>query len=352
MVTVTPVISVILPVYNGENYIAEAIESILCQTFSNFELIVIDDGSTDDTRIILLEYQAKDQRIVLVSRENKGLVETLNEGVALARGAWIARMDSDDIALPHRFECQLEWLESTGADVCGSWVKRFGTSDKRVVRFRQTDDAIKKEMLFCSPFAHPTVMMRTSLIKNLRYDTAWGKAEDYDLWERAIEAGWKMTNVPEILLLYRVHTEQVSIQSAEFQQQQGQKIRRRYWLFVYNRMQLNQEWIDETLKIFTVPLPRVDMDVVDGTFIELLRQSSKESRDVIFSHLTRFYLMAAASCPDIISRWSRLNHEVGRDSMISTKFKLLMFRLLRIRENSLLFNLIKKLYLLSGRSNV
>ena len=144
----TPTISVVLPVHNGAKYISEALDSILCQTYSDFEFIIIDDGSMDDTYEILQRYQAMDNRINIVSRKNKGLIETLNEGVDLARGKWLARMDSDDIALPYRFERQLKMLESMGADICGSWVQRFGTSDKRIVRLRKTNDAIKAEMLF------------------------------------------------------------------------------------------------------------------------------------------------------------------------------------------------------------
>lgn len=346
---VSPLISVVLPVYNGGKYIAEALESILSQTFSDYELIVIDDGSTDDTYRILQEYQAKDYRVCVVSRENRGLIATLNEGVALARGTWLARMDSDDVALPCRFERQLEELETTGADICGSWVQRFGTLDKRVVRFQQSDEAIKMEMLFSTPFAHPSVMMRTSMIKRLQYDPAWKTAEDYDLWERAIEDGYSMTNVPEILLRYRVHAEQVSTQFQNIQRMKTQEIRRRYWVFIFHSMQLNEEWIDETLRIFSPPLFEVNMDIVDASFAKLLQQSDKESRGVISSHITRLYIKAAASCPDIVCRWDKLNREFGIGITLSSKLKLWLFRLLRIRENDFLFNIIRKLHQWTAR---
>lgn len=345
-----PTISVVLPVHNGAKYISEALDSILCQTYSDFEFIIIDDGSMDDTYEILKRYQAMDNRINIISRKNKGLIETLNEGVDLARGKWLARMDSDDIALPHRFERQLKMLESMGADICGSWVQRFGTSDKRIVRLRKTNDAIKAEMLFCSPFAHPSVMMRTSLIKHLRYDTVWESAEDYDLWERAIENGYVMTNVQEVLLLYRVHNEQISIKSAEFQKQQGQEIRRRYWNFIFNKMQIDQSNVDETLKIFNVPLLEVDMDVVDTSFTQLLQGSDGESRKAIFSNLTRRYLMLAANCPNILFRWERLHEKYGTGRVFITKINFLLFRFLGIRENSIVFYFMRKIYLWSGKS--
>lgn len=342
---ITPLISVVLPVYNGEKYLAGAIDSILAQSFANFELIMIDDGSADGSQQILSEYERRDPRVRVIVRENRGLATTLNDSIDIARGAWIARMDQDDIALPYRLERQLQWLERTGSDIAGSWVRRFGAGDKRVVRLRQTDEAIKMEMLFCCPFAHPTVMMRTALVKQLHYDSACEKAEDYDLWERAAEAGWKMTNVPEVLLLYRIHAEQISTRTASHQKQVGQEIRLRYWEFMVYSTQLKRKQIDEVLKIFEPSFSTVDMDVVDASFAGLLQYSHGESRDVIFDNMTRLYYKTAASCPNIVSRWGKLNREFGEGWGAATKFQLLVFRILRVRRGGTLFKQLKKLYL-------
>ena len=323
----------------------EAVQSILAQSFTNFELIVINDGSTDNTQVILEGLRDYDSRVILISRENIGLIGSLNEGIDLARGIWIARMDADDIALPQRFELQLQWLEQTGADITGSWVKRFGTSDKRVVRLRQTDEAIKMEMLFCSPFAHPAVMMRAALVKQLRYDSAWESIEDYDLWERAAEAGWKMTNVPDVLLLYRIHASQISAKSTNRQRQLGEAIRRRYWHFVFHSKRLNLEWIVTTLKAFESSLSDVDMDAVDASLNSLFQHNHGESKDVIFDHATRLYFRVAASTPEIVSRWGRLNREYGEGRGIATKIQLWLFRWLRIRTDGILFKMIKDIYI-------
>lgn len=339
-----PVISVAMPVYNGELHLVEAINSILAQTYTNFEFIIIDDGSTDSSLKVLEGYQKKDCRIRLISRENRNLATTLNDIIDLSRGKWIARMDQDDIALPHRFEAQLQWLEKTNADIAGSWVKRFGTSDKRIVMLPQTDEAIKVDLLFRSPFAHPSVMMRSELVKELRYDKAWEKAEDYDLWTRAAEAGWIMTNVPEVLLLYRVHATQISTKTAEMQQQLGQGIRRRYWEFLFNSMRLNRTKIDEVLKIFDSLMVDINMNAVDMSFAELLQHSHLESRKVIFNHLTRLYLKAAYSCPNIVLRWGKLNQEFGEGWGVVTKFKLWLFRLLRIKSEGYVFRQLKKIH--------
>jgi glycosyltransferase involved in cell wall biosynthesis len=338
-------ISVIMPVYNGERYLRDAIESILNQTFSNFEFIIIDDGSTDATPDIIREYENREPRIRAMIRRNHGLATTLNFSIEMARGEWIARMDHDDIALPHRLARQLEWLESTGADITGSWVQRFESPDRRVIGFSQSDEAIKMEMLFRSPFAHPSVMMKTDLARQLRYDENLDCAQDFDLWTRAAEAGWKMTNVPEILLLYRVHARQITTKSGIEQRRLAQGIRRRYWEFVFKSLQLDQNWIDASLRMVEPPLFEFDMDIVDSSFAGLLEHSRGESREVVFSHMTLLYTMAASYSPGIASRWGRLNQEYGIGWGVSTKLKIWLFRIFRIRREGVLFVQLRRLYL-------
>jgi glycosyltransferase involved in cell wall biosynthesis len=340
----TPLISVVLPVYNGEKHLAEAVGSVLAQTFWNFELIIIDDGSTDGSLRILQDYQKRDGRIRLISRENRGLATTLNDSIEIARGEWLARMDQDDIALPYRFERQQVWLNKTRADISGSWVRRFGSPDKRVVRFCQADEAIKMEMLFCSPFAHPAVMVRTSLVKSLRYDQAFENAEDYDLWTRAAEAGWKMTNVPEVLLLYRIHSAQISNKTADFQQQRGQEVRRRYWQFVFHTRRLNKKLITGSLKIFEPATSEIDMDALDASLADLLLQTHGESRRVIFNHATRLHFRAAPNCSNIVSRWRKLNRQFGNGWGGITILMLWVFRFLKIRTGGNIFRQLRRLH--------
>jgi glycosyltransferase involved in cell wall biosynthesis len=342
-----PLVSVVLPVYNGEEYLADAINSILVQSFSDFELILIDDGSTDGSPKILKEYEHRDPRVRVIMRENRGLVTTLNDAIDIARGKWIARMDQDDIALPHRLESQLKWLESTGADISGSWVRRFGSSDKRLVKLRQTDEAIKIEMLFCSPFAHPAVMMRTELVKHLRYNVACEKAEDYDLWERAAEAGWKMTNVQDVLLLYRVHATQISSKAAVVQQQVSLQIQRRYWEHIFNIKRLDLRGINEVLKIGESAKSLPNMDLVDTALAGLIQRCDGEAREAILNNITRLYYMAAADCPDIVKRWEKFFPEAGLRETLLIKVKLWLLNRFHIRPESRLFKRLKNLYLFS-----
>ena len=345
-----PLVSVILPVFNAQQFVGQAMESILRQTFDDFEIIAIDDGSKDHSLEILKKYASSDRRIKITSREHCGLVASLNQGVESARGKWIARMDADDIALPQRFERQLQWLEQTGADICGSWVKLFGTADRRVIKHPQTDEAIKMKMIFCAPFTHPAVMMKTELVKQLRYDKDWEKCEDYDLWERAVRAGWKMVNVPEILILYRQHKAQISTMALSTQQKLTQKIRRRYLEYVFDLMKLDKEWIDDLLKL-REPLPStLNMSNVESVFIALLNNNQDEARAIVFDHATRLYFRAAANCPDVVFRWSRLNKNYGAGVRADVKIPLWLLSVFRVQSNSRLFESLKRMYFRLSRA--
>lgn len=206
----SPIISVVMPVYNGGRFLAGAIESVLNQTFRDFEFIIVNDGSTDGSPAVLDGYAQRDVRIRLISRENRGLTASLNEAIALARGEWIARMDADDISLPDRFQKQMAWLQETGADVCGGWVKLTGTWFHRVWRYYGSSEAIGLKLLFGSAFAHPAVMLRTSLAKANPYSEDARYVEDYELWTRLAGSGVKMTNYPGVVLRYRIHPGQVT----------------------------------------------------------------------------------------------------------------------------------------------
>jgi len=152
-----PLISVVLSVYNAEKYLVEAIKSILNQTFKDFEFIIINDGSTDKSLEIIESYQKEDERIILISRENKGLIASLNEGIEKAKGKYIVRMDADDISLSTRFEEQVKIMEENqNIGLCGTSVIVFGNNIKNDVwKLSKDDKTIKTELLFSSPLFHP-----------------------------------------------------------------------------------------------------------------------------------------------------------------------------------------------------
>lgn len=209
---IKPRVTVLMPVYNGQKYLGTAIQSILEQTFADFELLIINDGSTDQSRRIVESYD--DPRIRLVNNEsNLGLTRTLNKGLDLAQGQYIARMDCDDIAYPDRFVQQVNYME-TNSDVvvCGGWVHIVDQSGATVGELRKPyGDMLRSEYWRPSPIIHPTAMIRRSHLGDLRYDTAVRFSEDYDLWFRLRERG-KIDNVPMFMLKYRVHDATVTAQ--------------------------------------------------------------------------------------------------------------------------------------------
>ncbi len=194
-----------MPVYNGELFLKEAIDSILNQTYSDFELIILNDGSTDRTEQIILSYS--DPRIRYVKNSvNLQIVETLNRGIDLAKGKYIARMDADDISLTHRFEKQVNFLEQhKDISVCGSKIRRFYDGKLwKSKSYPEYSNRIRATLLIECAVAHPTVMVRREFFESNIYDSEFNKAEDYALWALG-EQSSKFHNLPEILLHYRLH---------------------------------------------------------------------------------------------------------------------------------------------------
>lgn len=204
-----PVISVIMPVFNCGIFVGEAIESILGQSFTGFELLIIDDGSTDRTYAVASSYT--DPRIRLIQKkENTGLVASLNLGIASARGEFLARMDGDDISDPERFRHQLDFLYANpDVMLCGSWYRLWPSEE--IVKLPTDPGSVKIALLENCAMGHPTMMMRRAFITEhqLFYDEAFKAAEDYDLWTRTAALG-KMANIPLCLLSYRIHPGQVT----------------------------------------------------------------------------------------------------------------------------------------------
>lgn len=207
-----PQVTVLMPVYNGEKYLREAIDSILNQTFTDFEFLIIDDGSTDSSIKIISSYP--DSRIKLIKNDNnQGLVYSLNKGLYLAQGEYIARMDCDDISLPKRLEKQLQFLNTnSNVGTIGTWVQVINAQKEpqTIWQYPSEDFAIKWSLCFNSPFAHPSVMFKKNLILSINgYDQNMTNAEDYDLWWRLSKIT-SFANLPEILLLYRQHNNSVT----------------------------------------------------------------------------------------------------------------------------------------------
>jgi len=213
MAAQTPSVSVVLPVFDGEAYLAQAVESILAQSLGNIALIAIDDGSRDRSLEILRAHAVADPRLRVVARENRGLVATLNEAIALADSEFVAIMNADDISLPTRLEKQLVFLQShPQVAVVGCQVQLLtgGSAPSIVARLPVEPAAVRAFLPLASPVAHPAVMFRRQAVIDCGlYREQMMPAEDYDLWLR-ISEHHDIANLPEVLLQYRLHAGQVS----------------------------------------------------------------------------------------------------------------------------------------------
>lgn len=223
----TPLVSIIMSVYNEEKYLRQSMDSLIGQTLADFEIIVVDDCSEDRTTEIIESF--RDDRIRLIRNEqNRGLTRNLNRALDYCRGKYIARMDGDDISLPERLEKQVHYME-THPDrmLAGCQTRTFGEQNL-VWRLKDNPEKLRIMMLLRPVLAHPSFIMRGELIREygFRYDESFRSAQDYDFAQRVSEQ-FRIGIVPEVLLCYRTHKEQVSSRSTTEQYGNADRVRDR-----------------------------------------------------------------------------------------------------------------------------
>ena len=226
-------VSVLMPVFNGGGYLSAAIESILRQTFTDFEFLVLDDGSTDATPDILRKYARQDERLRVISRGNRGLVASLNELLGHAQGRFVARMDADDISLQHRFYRQVQFLDDRVDVVClGGDVEVIDESGRTLTiwKYHRDDEQIQERQLTGhAGVCHGTAMMRREVLVGIGgYDARYALAEDLDVSLRLSDVG-KLANLGEVLYKFRLHSESLSEQAALAQHQAARSACERAW---------------------------------------------------------------------------------------------------------------------------
>ncbi|HDM77954.1 MAG TPA: glycosyltransferase [Deltaproteobacteria bacterium] len=208
----SPKVSVIMSVYNGEKFLEEALESILKQTFPDYEFIIINDGSTDRTPQILASFD--DPRLVIVNQDNRGLTVSLNRGIRLAKGTYIARMDADDISEPTRLERQVEVLDhDPDVVLVACWYKVIDEKGNVLAHRRLPTDGrqLAKLLMHDNPICHGSVLLRKEAIEAVgSYDENLRYAQDYDLWLRMLRKGYSFSIVPEFLYRFRISPESVA----------------------------------------------------------------------------------------------------------------------------------------------
>lgn len=214
-----PAVSVLMPCYNAGETLAEALESLEAQTYPDFEVIAIDDGSTDTTSQILHSWSERDHRFQVITQTHKGIIAALNEGIQVCRPRYIARMDADDFSYPTRLESQVNFLEMhPEVDVAGCLVEGFPPSQVHAgfqiyiewLNSLVSDTNIRREIFVESPLAHPSVLMRKECLIEAGGYQEHGWAEDYDLWLRLYLAGKHFAKVPQVLLGWRESPERLT----------------------------------------------------------------------------------------------------------------------------------------------
>lgn len=246
-----PLVSVVIPAFNAGTYINEAIESILKQSYKNLELIIVDDCSTDDTWSIIQKIKKKHNRIrAFRNKSNRKLSHTLNKGIRESRGAYIARMDADDIALPERIAMQVAYMEKhVSVGILGGSMELF-TNEKKSLGYRtypHTDGEVRSAIFRFSPFSHPLILIRSSVLnKSGLYNPRFNPAEDYELYFR-IGNHSKFANLNQVLLRYRVVDNSMTTGFTRNMEMKTMDIRRMYWRdshyhptlidFLYNLLQ-------------------------------------------------------------------------------------------------------------------
>lgn len=278
-----PEISVVMPVYNGEKYLKEAIESILNQTYKDFEFLIVYDESTDETLSIIQGFQEQDERVVLINGDKEGISGALNKGIEKARGKYIARLDADDISLPARFENQINHMELLKLDICGGHSLLIDSDGKinGIGMVPRSHDLCGLSMFFMVPFAHSSVMILKSFLidSSLKYI---GKYEDFDLWARMFSAGAKFGNVDDVVVRYRVLKDSLSIVHAAGSRRDTRRV----------------------LKIFRIEHQKYLSEVIKHLDMGLLSEKEKSLvvRYLINRAITKFDLFGLYRLKDIALR--------------------------------------------------
>lgn len=226
-------VSVVMPVFNAEPFLAQAIESILNQTFSEFEFIIVDDASTDNSLRLIEEYAEKDKRILVQKNEkNLGIALTRTFGTKIAKGKYIAVADADDISISTRFEKQYNYLENhIDCGVVGGFIELFDSSTGKILgtrKYYEDDENLRRRIFLYCPVAQPVCMIRKEVFDNLGYyDSRYPPAEDLDLWFR-LGTRYKFANIQETLLKYRVHTNSATSSKLETMEKITLELRNKY----------------------------------------------------------------------------------------------------------------------------
>ena len=294
-----PRVSILMPVYNVAPFLREAMDSILTQTFQDFELIVLDDCSPDNSAEILDTYT--DERIVRYRGEkNMGLSNVLNVGMAIARGEFIARMDSDDISTPERLATQVAYLDAhPEVDLCSCGMELFAAKQETWVRETNVED-VKITALFHSPILHASSMWRRASFERvgLRFLQEMVPAEDYDMWTRAMAAGLRLVNIPEVMYLYRIHPSQATTQTDKTARK-DREVKSNYLRMLYPEQDMSD--VDLLPTLMASDLGRIKQSVV--RLLEANKRAPFFEVARLERRLWNYYYRQVINCLSVGFKW-------------------------------------------------
>lgn len=263
-----------MPVYNGEKYLAEAIESVLWQTYEHWELLLLDDGSSDNSLKIIHSYT--DRRIRFAQNEqNLGIVATRNKLFTMAKGTYFAIMDCDDIFYPKKLEKQVAFMEQNPKyGVCGTWAKKVSANGKLIGTIQPPveDEFIKINLLFQSSFIHSASLIRREALGKLRYEEEFPVCVDFNLWER-LKTHTHFHNIPEYLVAYRWHDENISTEKRKLQENRRNAIIMRQLLSIGD---FSEKEIQQIITIGNLlPIAKEEMKTLTKVLEKLIKINRK-----------------------------------------------------------------------------
>lgn len=275
-------VSILLPAYNAALYLRDSLDSIIRQTFKDFEVLLIDDGSTDDTFKIANEYFNVDKRIKYYkNKENLGLIKTLNKGLTLAQGEYIVRMDADDIMTDNRLNKQVKYMDSNPqCFVCGGQIKYIGNSSGYApVLPQKYEDLLYMSLTNC-PLYHPTAIIRNAAIKKfrLKYNDSYKHAEDYKFWSDIIFLyPNSIANIKDVVLYYRISNDQVTAKFSDEQELVSKKIRR--------------ENVQHVLSLYNIKLPEtINNEIIEKVSSITKKENIKTTSSILTLILCMLYM--------------------------------------------------------------
>ena len=273
----SPLVSVVMAVYNGADFVAESIASVLAQTYAHLELIIVDDGSNDATLSIVEHWLRSDPRVRVLARPHLGHAQALNAGIAIADGAFIARIDHDDLWHERKLEIQLPFMQQRDVDVCGSWVRRFGAA-RGMIRFAQSHEAIRYETLFTCPILDSATLFRGDLLRAHPYPPEAIVRQELTQCVRLLPA-FRFANLPRHLCDYRIHPGQKTQRFGAMILYRQVELGRQHFLTMYPDASADEIAIFERIRTTTKsPLNRAELAAAGQFFARYLHPEHKEAK--------------------------------------------------------------------------